>query len=68
MPLEGYLNVEFEVLFNLKIAVEKRMKNGRLLPYLNVHSVNFKINMNKVKFDLGGDPLLHIADVIIPIF
>lgn len=55
------------ILLKVKLAFRKILQNGRLLPQLDITECRFELNTNQIKFDFGGDFLLSLADLIIPI-
>lgn len=42
-------------------------KAGRVLPYFNVTECIFTLNPSKIRFNLGGNILLSIVDILLPL-
>lgn len=68
VPIQGFLNVKIsDVFLKLKIALRKvTTAEGRILPQINVTDCYFELDSNKIRFDFGGDLLLHIAQILAP--
>jgi hypothetical protein len=69
IPIKGFLKVKMRgVYLNIVIKFQRLFtKNRRILPQLNFTECTFKIDTNKVTFDLGGSLLFNIADLLLPI-
>lgn len=69
VPIRGFLDAYLsETLFRVKVQFgTNTTKEGRILPTLNVTECVFTLSPSKIKFDLGGNILLHMLDVILPI-
>jgi hypothetical protein len=69
IPIKGHLDAFLsETRFRVKIAFNKNVsQTGRLLPIINVTECIFTLNPSKIKFNLGGNILLNIVDVILPV-
>ena len=56
------------IFLRVKIKFVKLIgKDGRILPQLELTESKFELDTRKIQFDLGGDFLLTITDIIIPI-
>ena len=69
MPIRGYLKVNMQGIFlRVKVKFQKfYTREGRVLPQINITESKFEIDTKKVQFDLGGNFLLAIADLLVPI-
>lgn len=68
IPIRGYLDITMSgILLRVKAQFKKILQNGRLLPQIAITECRFELDTNQIKFDFGGDFLLTLADLIIPI-
>jgi hypothetical protein len=69
VPLKGHLDAFMsETRFRVKVALGKNVTaQGRILPVLNVTECVFTLTPSKIKFNLGGNILLNIVDIILPV-
>jgi hypothetical protein len=69
LPIRGYLKVKMQGIFlRVKVKFQKLYtREGRVLPQINITESKFEIDTKKVQFDLGGNFLLAIADLLVPI-
>ena len=69
LPVRGYLKVSMQGIYlRVKVKFQKHYtREGRILPQINITESKFEIDTKKVQFDLGGNFLLAIADLLVPI-
>jgi hypothetical protein len=69
LPVRGYLKVSMQGIYlRVKVKFQKHFtREGRILPQINITESKFEIDTKKVQFDLGGNFLLAIADLLVPI-
>lgn len=51
----------------MKIRIKDQPYNGRNLPAIEVLETDFSIDMQKLKFNIGGSFIASMADIIVPI-
>lgn len=68
IPIRGYLDITMSgILLRVKAQFKKILQNGRLLPQIAITECRFELDTNQFKFDFGGNFLLTLADLIVPI-
>ncbi len=68
IPLRGYLDVTMSgILLRVKAQFNRINQNRRLLPQIAITECRFELDTNQFKFDFGGNFLLTLADLIVPI-